>query len=389
MRRRGDRFPSIMGQCRPAVGRPEGSFTVSRSLSRAQALLLGLVVLTGLALGGWILFRVGDRQRLWAETVDVYAGFASANGIDKGTPVRVRGVEAGQVVAIDLPASDDLEAKVRVRLRLDRKFLPLLCADARARLMSEGVFGGRVINIEPGKDRAHRLNDGDEIAVLEAQDLSDVMQQVAQTVKDLRDSNGSVMKLLKSDEAHTQVVGLAKDTREMVKQGQETIQKADEALDTLKRGADAITKLPGIRGYVSESANALLYRPDADSDRRIYATVSLFEPGRAVLTEEGKMHLNNLASWFKAFNQAKVSDAVVVTYSSDSSELTPSLAQMLTQRQSEAVVNYLRDAVRAHRTGWFGSRKVTPLGMGMALPPAPDKDTPTHSRTEIIVFTPR
>jgi hypothetical protein len=321
--------------------------------------------------------------------VDVYAGFTSANGIDKGTPVRVRGVEAGQVVAIDLPSTDDLEAKVRVRLRLDRKFLPLLCADARAGLMSEGVLGGRVINIDPGKDKAHRLNDGDEIAAVDAQDLSDVMHQVAQTVKDLRESNGSVMKLLKSDEAHTEVVGLAKDTREMVKQGQETIQKADEALDTLKRGADAITKLPGIRGYVSESANALLYRPDADSDRRIYATVSLFEPGRAVLTEEGKMHLNNLASWFKAFNQAKVSDAVVVTYAAESSELAPALAQTLTQRQSEAVVNYLRDAVKAHRTGWFSSRKVTPLGMGTALPPVLEKGTPTHSRTEIIVFTSR
>ena len=66
-----------------------------------------------------------------------------------------------------------------------------------------------------------------------------------------------------------QVPGLdgVKQSREMVKQGQETIHKADEALDTLKRGADAITKMPGIRSYVSESANALLYRPEADSDR--------------------------------------------------------------------------------------------------------------------------
>ena len=362
---------------------------MSRSLSRRQALLLGLVVLAGLVLAGWVLFRVGDRQRLWAETVDVYAGFASANGIDKGTPVRVRGVEAGQVVGIDLPADDDADAKVRIRLRLDRKFLPFLCTDAKARLMSEGVLGGRSINIDPGKDKEHRLNDGDEIAVVEAQDLGDVMQQVGQTVKELRDSNGTVMKLLKSDEAHKEVVNLAKDTQAMVKQGTKTMQQGEEALAVLKQDAEAIKKLPFISSRITEDAKNLLYRPEADRESRTFATYSLFEPGRAVLTEEGKMHLNNLAPWFKSFNQAKVSNAVVVSYAAESYELAPAFAQILTLRQSEAVVNYLHDAVKAHKTGWFSSRQVTPLGMGMGAPPIPEKDNPTHSRTEIIVFIPR
>ena len=96
--------------------------------------------------------------------------------------------------------------------------------------------------------------------------------------------------------------------------------------------------------------------------------------------------MNNLAPWFTTFNKAKVSDVVVVTYAADSSDATPNLAQSLTQHQSEAVVNYLHDAVKAHKTGWFSSRKVTPLGMGVAPPPMPEKENLSPSRTEVVVF---
>jgi phospholipid/cholesterol/gamma-HCH transport system substrate-binding protein len=368
-------------------------------------MLLGFVVLAGLGLGAWVLFRVGDRQRLWAETADLDARFASANGIEIGTQVRVRGIEAGQVVAIRMPAEDDPDGKIRVSLRLDKKYLPSLSADAKARLLSEGVLGGRVINIEPGKDKAHRLQNGDRIEVVEAQDMAEVMQQVGLTVKEFRESNGTIMKLLKSDEAHTEAVKLIKDTQELVKQGQETfhqvqdavhqtndvIRRGDETLASIKKSADAVSALPVLRDYVPGDEKTLLYRPDADQDRRSFAIGNLFEPGRAILTDEGKMHLNNLAPWFKTFNQAKAADVVVATYANYSAELAPALAQALTQRQSEVVVKFLHETVKADKTGWFwySTRKVTPLGMGQPSAAGPERDSQSQSHTDIVVFVPR
>ncbi len=367
---------------------------MTRSLSRVQALLLGLVVLAGLALGIWALFQMGDRQRLWADTVELRAGFKSANGIDKGTPVRVRGVEAGQVVGIELPGEDDPEGKVFLRLRMDRKFLPMLGADPQVRVLNEGVLGGRVLNIDPGKDRSRRLGNGDEIAVAEVADLTDVMQQAGQTLKEIRDSNGTLAKLLKSDEAHKEAMTLVKDTQNLVKQGQDTfrqaqdsIRKGDETLTSLKQDADAIKKLPLIRNYV-EDYQTLLYRPDCERDRRAYAAVNLFEPGSAVLSSEGKQHLNNLAPWFESL-RIKNSDIVVVSYTEGSTTELAALAQVLTQKQSEAVANYLKENVRAHRLGWFTSRKITPLGMGTNPPPVPDLEPLAPSRTEIQIFWPR
>ncbi|HEV3144434.1 MAG TPA: MlaD family protein [Gemmataceae bacterium] len=369
---------------------------MSRSLSRFQAIILGFVVLAGLVLGGWALFQVGSRQGLWAETYELRAGFTDVGGVEKGTPVHVRGIEAGQVVGVDLPSPDEPNGKVYLRIRLDKRFQPLLCADAKARISNEGVFGSHRINIETGKDTSRRLQDGDEIAVAEAPQLTDLMAQASQTLQEIRESNGTIAKLMKSDEAHKEVVELVKDTQAMVKRGEETFRQTQDAIregkDTLnavKQDADAIKRLPVIRNYVEDTV-AILHRPDMDRDRRCFATEHLFEPGKAILSDQGKQHLSNLAPWFAA-NRVKGSDIVVVSYAAPppTSDYSSAMVQNLTQKQSEAVANYLRENVRAERISWYSSRKITPIGMGTNPPLLPETEPMSPGRTEIQIFLPR
>jgi len=369
---------------------------MSRSLSRFQAIVLGCVVLAGLLLGGWGLFQIGSRQGLWAETYELRAGFTNVQGVEKGTPVHVRGIEAGQVVGVELPEAGDPDGKVYLRLRLDKKFQPLLCADAKARISNEGVFGSHRINIETGKDVSRRLQNGDEIAVAEAPQLADIMAQASQTLQEIRESNGTIAKLMKSDEAHKEVVELVKNTQTMVKQGEETLRQTQDAVregkDTLsavKQDADAIKKLPVIRNYVEDTV-AILHRPDMDRDRRCFATEHLFEPGKAILSEQGKQHLNNLAPWFAA-NRVKGSDVVVVSYAAPptTSDYSSTMLQNLTQKQSEAVANYIKDNARAAHISWWSSRKITPIGMGTNPPLLPETEPMSPGRTEIQIFLPR
>jgi ABC-type transporter Mla subunit MlaD len=362
---------------------------VTRSLSRVQAIILGVVVLVCTGLSVWLCLQAGSRQRLWARTAEIRAGFSQTHGIDKGTPVRIRGVEAGQVVGVELPADDDPNGKVYLRLRIEKRFMPLLCADAKAKVVNEGMLGGRIINVDPGKDIAHKLSNGDEIAVVEPRDLTDLMQQAGQTLEEIRESNGTLAKLVKSDEAHKEVVSLVRDTQNLVRQGQETFRKGDEALTTLKQDADAIKRLPVIRNYI-EDTTALLVRPDLDKERRVFSTEHLFAPDKSVLTDEGRQHLNNLTPWFEAL-RVKGSDIVVVTYAPPASAADPSssVTQLLSQKQSDAVANYLRDQLRAGRVTWYHSRKITPVGMGSNLPPIPEKEPLPQARTEIIIFLPR
>jgi len=369
---------------------------VTKSLSRAQAIVLGIVVLLSLVLTGWVFFQAGSRQMLWTDKVEIRAGFSQAHGIDKGTPVRIRGVEAGQVVGVELPPDANPDGKVYLRLRIERRFMPHLCADAKARVLNEGVLGGRIVNIDPGKDYTRKLAPGDEISAVEPRELTDLMVQAGQTLEEIRESNGTLAKLLKSDEAHKEVVTLVRDTQNLVKQGQETfrqtqdtIRKGEETITTLKQDADAIKRLPIIRDYIEDS-NAILVRPDQDRDRRVFATEDLFEPGRAILTDHGRQHLENLRSWFEAL-RVKGSDIVVATYAAPAvpSDQSASVALLISQKQSEAVANYLREHVNAEKVTWYSSRKITSLGQGFNSPPIAEREPLPASRTEIIIFLPR
>src|SRR5579884_3206487 len=86
---------------RPAAAR-EG-LPVSRSLSPLQSLVLGLVVLAGLGLGAAGLFAVGGRYWPWNPTFHLRAGFARIHGVEAGTRVRVQGMDAGEVEAVQPP----------------------------------------------------------------------------------------------------------------------------------------------------------------------------------------------------------------------------------------------------------------------------------------------
>src|SRR5262249_16956894 len=131
----------------PAVAL-RGSSVMSRSLSRWQAILLGIVILLGLALTGTGLFAVGSRQWLWSDTFHVRAGFRQVRGIEVGTRVRIQGIEAGEVVAVEPPATPGSD--VLVRLRLDGKLRHLIRTDATVQIVSEGMIGGKVVEIHPG-----------------------------------------------------------------------------------------------------------------------------------------------------------------------------------------------------------------------------------------------
>ena len=80
---------------------------MSHSLSRLQAVTLGVVFLAGMLLAGTGLYAVGNRQWLWNDTFHVRAGFPEIYGVEVGTRVRVRGVEAGEVESVEAPAAPD------------------------------------------------------------------------------------------------------------------------------------------------------------------------------------------------------------------------------------------------------------------------------------------
>jgi phospholipid/cholesterol/gamma-HCH transport system substrate-binding protein len=343
---------------------------MSRSLTRWQAILLGLIVSIGFTLGGVGLFTVGSRQWLWGNTFYVRAGFKQIRGVEVGTRVRVQGIEAGEVEDIEAPKTPGHD--IVLRLRLDGKVRHLVRVDAAVQIVSEGMIGGKVLEVQPGSESAEPVQDGALLASRPAAELTDMLGEVQAALQDLRKGEGTLGKLVKDPEAYAALLAL--------------LRQSQETMASVQNDADALKRLPLVRGYV-EDPLALMVRPDCERNRQCFAEEELFEPGRAVLTAAGRQRLDALAPWLTGLKH-KGSEVVIASYA-DPKSLSPAAARTLTKQQSEAVCTYLKGQHAVQKMGWFSSRKVSALGCGTNPPPVPEKDPLPAARVEVLVFVPQ
>lgn len=384
---------------------------MSQSLSRSQALALGFVVVLALALGGYGVARIADKQGLWAETTEFTAGFAEAHDVTPGTPVRVRGVEAGQVLAVEYPDHDGPGAQVTVRMRVHTKYATRLYANARVHIHANGLLGSKVIAIQPGDPSAGALA-GTHLVGVKPFEVADAVNDVRDLAKeakafasDARTAVASAKDLIDGVRAGEGTLGKLVRDETLYDEARKVLSRADKTMsnvegemgalrgfvsdgrDTLrsvKQGTDAIGKLPLVRNYVEDHI-ALLVRPTMSRVHWNYATRDLFEPGTAVLTSDGMWHLTNLAN---TLNDHRYSGSEVVVagfYANESNPVQPAVALELTRKQAEVVVEYLKGH-GAHKLGTFSRRKVVALGMGVNPSPT---DPPAGSHVQVLLFAPR
>lgn len=394
---------------------------MSQSLSRWQAVALGLVVVAAVALAGGALARIAARQGLWADTFELTVGFPEAHDVGPGTPVRVRGVDAGQVVAVEYPDTDEPGAAVTLRLRLDTRFQGRLYGDAAAQIHSTGLLGSKVVAVSPGTPAAGLLADGrlrpadtPDFAQAAAQ-LRDAARRIDDTaarvgaaadeaqllVKEVRTGQGTLSRLVNDDDLYRELKGLAKDSRGVVRRADAALGTVDgqvtsvekfvtdgrETLRSVRQGTDAMQRLPIVRSYVEDAA-AVLVRPTHRREVLTYNTADLFEPGTAVMTEAGRDHLTAAADWLKRVENDDAEVAVTALCDPDDRTQTAASAAELTRKQAESVVAFLKDS-KAHKIGWVSRRTITPVGLGFGPSPVVEPGPLPPSYLQVVLFTPR
>ena len=184
---------------------------MSRSLTHAQALLLGLVVLLGLALAGVGIFAVGDRQWLWSDTFHLTAGFPQIRGVEAGTEVRVQGIKAGMVERVEAPSSPG--GNVILHLKVAGSLRQLIRADATVQIVNEGMIGGKALEIDPGSSAAPPVTDHTQLASRASPELNDVLVRVNAALDDIRNGQATLVKLVKDPRAYSDLLALLQQSK--------------------------------------------------------------------------------------------------------------------------------------------------------------------------------
>jgi phospholipid/cholesterol/gamma-HCH transport system substrate-binding protein len=107
--------------------------------------LIGALVVAVAAFFLWFALARGGEASTGSSQYDVTARFNSVSGLSRGSDVRIAGVKAGVVKAIE---GDPERFEAVLTLSLDTKWV--LPDDTDARVSTDGLLGGAYIALEPG-----------------------------------------------------------------------------------------------------------------------------------------------------------------------------------------------------------------------------------------------
>jgi phospholipid/cholesterol/gamma-HCH transport system substrate-binding protein len=211
---------------------------------------VGVFVVGGMVIFALGLFMIGDRRFLFDDLFMVNAEFAQVAGLRDGAAVRVNGMEAGEVLDIDIPPSP--AGRFRVRMRLREEVRTLVRTDSVASIRTDGIVGGRYVQIEAGSESSAAVDDGGAIKAREPFDFADLLDQgtktivnVNLTIEELRSHLNEVVGLVRvtATNANELVTSVSNDLTSISRSGRRLSEETTRIVEGIRAGRGTIGKL--------------------------------------------------------------------------------------------------------------------------------------------------
>jgi phospholipid/cholesterol/gamma-HCH transport system substrate-binding protein len=133
--------------------------------------IVGIFVIFGLLCVGYMTVKLGKVNLLRDDSYSLIAKFTTVTGLRTGSPVKILGIEVGQVENITMD-QESLRAVVQIRLKKDIK----IYEDAIASIKTEGLIGDKYLSIDPGGGGSLLANNG---VITETQAGVDIEQLIS------------------------------------------------------------------------------------------------------------------------------------------------------------------------------------------------------------------
>jgi len=215
-----------------------------------RAVGVGVFVLIGLALFAAILFLIGDRRGLFSDSFTAYTDLQALSGVAVGTPVWVSGMSAGEVKEIVVPPRPG--APFRLRLEVDETLHQIVRTDSVVSVRTEGLVGGRFLQISAGSEAAPRLPDGGVLRGQEPFDVAEMLDQIRLVVDNFNTTivtlRGQFEQAIASvEQAAAEATGLVRgasdDVQRIAEAGRRIVENARAISDRVRAGQGTVGRL--------------------------------------------------------------------------------------------------------------------------------------------------
>lgn len=206
-------------------------------MTRMRMALVGAFVIGGLLLFAGGLFLIGERRLLFAKQFELYATFGKVTGVHVGSQVRLAGLDAGEVLEVQVPSSPSAPFRVKMRLREDLR--PLVRMDSVPAIQTDGIVGNAFIQVNLGTDESPIVSPGDTLRGRDPIELADLIQEGQATFRtitgqivELRgDVSVAIQSLTATADAASAMIGdVGANVEELTTTGTAAIQAAQSAL---------------------------------------------------------------------------------------------------------------------------------------------------------------
>ncbi|HVJ21274.1 MAG TPA: MlaD family protein [Polyangiaceae bacterium] len=167
-------------------------------MALGREIKVGAFVLAGLAATGGVIFLIGEERQLFSDKVDYQVTFTDVQGLRRGSPVRMGGVDIGTVEKVNY-GENAKDAKIYVSIAVVDAEARRLRQDSVASIEGKGLLGDKMIVISVGDQSKPQIPVGGRIPSKEAEDmaqmiskLSGITTQVEKVVTNLERTSSSL-----------------------------------------------------------------------------------------------------------------------------------------------------------------------------------------------------
>ncbi len=176
-------------------------------ISQLKVGILGLVALACVTL---LIFLLTGNGTWFKNQVDLHAYTSDAAGLTAGAPVRINGIQAGNVKSVELSGQTNPARVIRINFAVDRDMLRQIPVDSIAAIASDNLLGSsKFLAINKGA-KPETIQPGGTIQSVNTQQFDALVQQgfgvinsmqailvkVSDIVNDVENGKGSIGKLL-------------------------------------------------------------------------------------------------------------------------------------------------------------------------------------------------
>jgi phospholipid/cholesterol/gamma-HCH transport system substrate-binding protein len=143
-------------------------------MATSREFKVGAFTLAGLAVVGFVVFMIGEERKLFESQLSYNAKFEEVQGLRRGSPVRMGGVDIGSVTEVKYGDSAD-DKQIHVKMSVVKDESRRIRQDSVASIESKGLLGDKMIVITVGNQRLPQVPVGGEVPSKEGDDMAAMM----------------------------------------------------------------------------------------------------------------------------------------------------------------------------------------------------------------------